>query len=95
MQELVASMPAAVAYLSGPDLVIRFANDACFQLVGDRELLGRPLSEALPELAEQGAVEILARIMETGKPVDHRTAVGRPRPPSAGADAAHRRLPAL
>jgi hypothetical protein len=44
MQELVASMPAAVAYLSGPDLVIRFANDACFQLVGDRELLGRPLS---------------------------------------------------
>ena len=74
MQELVASMPAAVAYLSGPDLVIRFANDACFQLVGDRELLGRPLSEALPELAEQGAVEILARIMETGKPVRGRKA---------------------
>ena len=69
MQELVASLPAAVAYLSGPDLVIHFANDACFHLVGDRELLGRPLSEALPELAEQGAAEILARIMETGEPV--------------------------
>jgi PAS domain S-box-containing protein len=69
MQELMASLPAAVAYLSGPDLVIDFANDACFQLVGDRELLGRPLSEALPELAEQGEVEILARIMETAEPV--------------------------
>jgi PAS domain S-box-containing protein len=69
MQELVASLPAAVAYLSGPGLVIRFANDACFRLVGDRELLGRPLSEALPELAEQGAEEILARIMETGESV--------------------------
>lgn len=69
MQELVASLPAAVAYLSGPDLVIHFANDACFQLVGDRELLGRPLSEALPELAAQGEVERLARIMETGEPV--------------------------
>jgi len=69
MQELVASLPAAVAYLSGPGLVIRFANDACFRLVGDRELLGRPLSEALPELAEQGAQEILARIMEPGESV--------------------------
>ena len=49
MQELLTSLPAAVAYLSGPDLVIHFANDACFQLVGDRELLGRSLSEALPE----------------------------------------------
>jgi len=69
MQELVASLPAAVAYLSGPDLAIHFANAACFQLVGDRELLGRPLSEALPELAEQGAQEILARIMEPGESV--------------------------
>jgi PAS domain S-box-containing protein len=69
MQELVASLPAAVAYLSGPDLVIDFANDACFQLVGDRELLGRPLGEALPELAAQGEMETLARIMETGEPV--------------------------
>jgi PAS domain S-box-containing protein len=67
-QELVASLPAAVAYLSGPDLVVDFANDACVQLVGHRELLGRPLSEVLPELAEQGAADIPARIMETGEP---------------------------
>jgi PAS domain S-box-containing protein len=69
MRVLIASLPAAVAYLSGPDLVIDFANDACFELVGDRDLIGRPLCEALPELAEQGEVEILTRIMETGEPV--------------------------
>jgi len=69
MQELVARLPAAVAYLSGPDLVIDFANDACLQLVGGRDLLGRPLIEALPELAGPGAVEMLAGIMATGEPV--------------------------
>jgi len=69
MRELIASLPAAVAYLSGPDLVIDFANDACFELVGDRDLVGRPLREALPELAEQGAVDRLTGIMETGEPV--------------------------
>jgi PAS domain S-box-containing protein len=69
MRELIASLPAAVAYLSGPDLVVDFANDACFQLVGDRDLVGKPLREALPELAEQGELEILIRILETGEPV--------------------------
>jgi PAS domain S-box-containing protein len=69
MTELIASLPAAVAYLSGQDLVVDFANDACFKLVGDRDLVGRPLHEALPELAEQGEVEILIRILETGEPV--------------------------
>ena len=69
MRELIASLPAAVAYLSGPDLVIDFANEACFELVGDRDLIGRPLREALPELGEQGEIEILIRILETGQPV--------------------------
>jgi PAS domain S-box-containing protein len=56
-----------VAYLSGPGLIIDFANDACVRLVGDRDLVGRPVSEALPELAAQGEVETLARIMATGE----------------------------
>ncbi len=67
MRDLLASLPAAVAYLSGPDLIVDFANEACFRLVGDRELLGRPVGQALPELVAQGEVEILARIMETGE----------------------------
>jgi PAS domain S-box-containing protein len=69
MRELLASLPAAVAYLSAPDLVIEFANDACFRLAGDRDLLGRPLPEALPELAEQDAARVIGQIMQTGKPV--------------------------
>src|SRR6266516_1932817 len=67
MRELLTSLPAALAFLTGPDLVIEFANDACFRLVGDRNLLGRPLTEALPELADQE--EILGQVMKSGEPV--------------------------
>jgi PAS domain S-box-containing protein len=67
MQELLTSLPAAVAYLSGPTLIIDFANEACFRLIGDRDLLGRPLDKAFPELADR--MEILHQIMKTGEPV--------------------------
>ena len=67
MRELLTSLPAAVAYLSGPDLIIDFANEACFRLTGDRDLLGRPLAEAFPELADR--MDILHQIMKTGETV--------------------------
>jgi len=67
MRELLTSLPAALAFLTGPDLVIEFANDACFRLVGGRNLLGRPLMEVLPELADQE--EILVQVMNSGEPV--------------------------
>jgi PAS domain S-box-containing protein len=67
MRELLTSLPAAVAYLPGPDLVIEFANDAFFRLIGDRDVLGKPLSEALPEIA--GQAEISGQVMKTRMPV--------------------------
>ena len=66
MRELLTSLPAAVAYLPGPDLVIEFANDAFFRLIGDRDVLAKPLSEALPEIG--GQAEIFDQVMKTGKP---------------------------
>jgi PAS domain S-box-containing protein len=56
-----------VAYLSGPDLVVDFINDACSQLIGGRDVLGKPLGEVMPELADE--VEVLNRVMVTGEPV--------------------------
>jgi PAS domain S-box-containing protein len=56
-----------VAYLSGPDLVVDFINDACSQLIGGRDVLGKPLGEVMPELADE--VEVLNRVMATGEPV--------------------------
>ena len=68
LRELFAAVPLPVAYLAGPDLVFEFANDAYCELVGRQDLLGRPLGEALPELAAQGRAEIIAAVLESGQP---------------------------
>ena len=67
MRGLLTSLPAIVAYLSGPGLVVEFINDACSQLIGGRDVLGKPLGEAMPELHDE--VEVLNRVMATGEPV--------------------------
>lgn len=69
LRGLLMSLPAAVAYLAGPELVIQFANDAYRELVGGREVEGRPLREAVPEVAEQGRMWLMERILRTGEPV--------------------------
>jgi PAS domain S-box-containing protein len=67
MRALLTSLPAAAIFLSGPDLTVQFANDTALRLIGDREVLGRPLGKALPELA--GEAETLHKIMQTGEHV--------------------------
>ncbi len=66
MRDLLANMPAPVAYVTSPDLVFEFANDQYRRVVGERELIGRRLREALPELADEH-VEAVRRAAVTGK----------------------------
>ncbi len=68
-RELLSSLPAAVAFLAGPDLVVEFANEAYRRLAGGRDVVGLPAQEALPERAAQAGIEILAQVRETGQPV--------------------------
>ena len=67
MERLFRDAPAAVAWLSGPRHVVRLANDAYLRLVGRRELVGHPVQDALPEIVEQGFVEILDGVYSSGK----------------------------
>jgi signal transduction histidine kinase len=60
--------PAFLAVLRGPKHVIELANDAYYQLVGHRDILGKPAFEALPDVRGQGFEEILDRVLETGEP---------------------------
>jgi signal transduction histidine kinase len=59
--------PAFIAVLRGPDHVFDAANAAYVSLVGGRDVVGKPLLEALPELADQGFRELLDRVYETGE----------------------------
>ena len=60
--------PAFLAVLRGPRLVFELANDAYYQLVGHRELIGKAVFDALPEVRDQGFETRLARVLETGEP---------------------------
>jgi signal transduction histidine kinase len=60
--------PSFLAILRGPTHIFELVNDAYRQLVGHREVLGKPVLDALPEIAGQGFVELLDRVLETGEP---------------------------
>ncbi|RYG37608.1 PAS domain S-box protein [bacterium] len=49
LQTLFELAPAFIAVLQGPDLVFEYVNDAYYTLIGHREVVGRPLAEAIPE----------------------------------------------
>jgi PAS domain S-box-containing protein len=68
LQDVFAQAPAFMAVLRGPDHVFEYANEAYLQLVGKRELVGRPVHEALPEAREQGFEGLLDRVTYTGEP---------------------------
>ncbi len=72
VRQLLVSLPAAVAYVAGPDLVFEFANDEYRRMAGGRDLVGLPYREALPELAGQGPFEALDRVVKTGEPFQGR-----------------------
>ncbi|MES2632981.1 MAG: ATP-binding protein [Pseudomonadota bacterium] len=60
--------PGFVALLRGRDFVFEMVNDAYYQLVGHRQVLGLPLFEALPDVRNQGYEELLLGTFSTGKP---------------------------
>lgn len=48
LRELLASLPASMAYVVGPDMVYEFASDSYRRGLGGRELIGHPMREAVP-----------------------------------------------
>jgi PAS domain S-box-containing protein len=72
LRDVLDNLLAAVAYLAGEDLVVEFANDEFRQLLGGREVLGRSVCDAIPELAGQGLLDMLRTVSKSGQPVrDH------------------------
>jgi two-component system cell cycle sensor histidine kinase/response regulator CckA len=59
--------PSFLAVLRGPTYVFERVNRAYETLVG-RDVLGKTLREALPEVTHQGYIELLDHVRETGEP---------------------------
>ncbi len=60
--------PAFLAVLRGPDYVIESANQRMKQLLGERQIIDRPLHAALPEVVEQGVLKLLDQVRLSGQP---------------------------
>lgn len=60
--------PALIAVLRGSEHRFEQANHEYRKLVGHRELIGRTVSEALPEVVGQGFVALLDGVLATGEP---------------------------
>jgi PAS domain S-box-containing protein len=65
---LLQQAPAIICILRGPQHIYELANPLYQQIVSNRELLGKPIREALPELEGQGIYELLDRVYQTGEP---------------------------
>ncbi|RKH55517.1 response regulator [Corallococcus aberystwythensis] len=84
LRRLFEQAPGFMCSLKGPKHVFELANRSYLQLVGRRDLLGKSVREALPEVAEQGFIALLDRVFTTGEPfVGHNIALQLQREPGA------------
>jgi PAS domain S-box-containing protein len=68
LAQLFEQAPVFMAHLQGPDHRFDVVNRAYLQLVGHRDVLGRPLGVAVPEAVDQGYVDLVDRVFRTGQP---------------------------
>jgi PAS domain S-box-containing protein len=58
--------PAIIAVVHGPEHIFELANDRYYDHVGRRGFIGRSVRDALPELEQQGFLELLDKVYTTG-----------------------------
>jgi PAS domain S-box-containing protein len=69
LHNLFNQAPGFVAVLTGPGHVFEMVNEAYYQLVGHRPIVGRPVWQALPEVRGQGFEQMLDGVYESGKAI--------------------------
>lgn len=68
LKELFEQAPGFIAVLEGADHRFRLANKAYLDLVGRDDILGKAVREALPEVVDQGFIELLDTVRANGEP---------------------------
>ena len=67
LKELFQQAPGFMALLRGPQHVFEMVNPAYMQLVGNQDLLGKTVADALPDTVNQGYVDLLDEVYRSGK----------------------------
>jgi PAS domain S-box-containing protein len=68
LRSLFMQAPSFMCVLRGPDYRFELANSAFMDLVGSRDLVGRPIREAIPEGAGQAYMDLLDTVFKSGEP---------------------------
>ncbi|MFL6618381.1 MAG: PAS domain S-box protein [Povalibacter sp.] len=66
LREMFQQAPGAMAILRGPEFIFELANPAYLQLIGHRDVIGKSILEALPEVREQGFIALLDQVRTSG-----------------------------
>ncbi|HAW61807.1 MAG TPA: hybrid sensor histidine kinase/response regulator, partial [Pseudomonas sp.] len=67
LRRLFAQAPGFVCFLRGPNHVYELVNDAYREVTGHRQLLGKAVREGLPEVVDQGLIDLLDEVYRTGR----------------------------
>lgn len=65
-EAIFSEAPAAMAILKGPTLIFEKANAGYMKFLGDRDIIGKPILEAIPELKDQPFVDIINEVFKSG-----------------------------
>jgi PAS domain S-box-containing protein len=66
-RHLIADAPVAIALLEGASFVVAEANDKMLVLWGkSQRVIGSPILKAIPEIENQGFIELLEQVRRTG-----------------------------
>ncbi|MGK3967398.1 GAF domain-containing protein [Sorangium sp. So ce118] len=68
LASLFNQAPAGICIMRGPRHVFELVNPAYQDILGGRDVMGRPIREALPELEGQGIFELLDAVYQSGQP---------------------------
>jgi PAS domain S-box-containing protein len=72
LESVLQHAPAAIAVYDGPEFVLELVNPVYQALLPGRPLVGKPVRQAFPEMAELPVYQTLRRVYETGLPHEER-----------------------
>jgi PAS domain S-box-containing protein len=76
LADLFQQAPAFFAVLRGPEHILEMINPLYQELMGERDLIGKSVREAVPEAEGQGFIALLDEVYRSGKPfVGRRTPI--------------------
>jgi PAS domain S-box-containing protein len=67
LMNIFENSPVAIAILRGPKHIFERVNERYYEVIGRRDVIGKAARDAVPEIAEQGFIDMLDQVYYTGK----------------------------